>query len=182
MAEHTAHADPAGLEPLLEAARKQLDTDATRLLRALRAVPADDPDGVTLEVFAAIATARRHTFASFGKIRSLVTDDPAKADALAALSTLAAALGSWYRSLRTADPATRRREGRLANERFATATTILERLDTRLGGTPGHHSSTASHARSPALPRAASPTSGSRATRCSAAASQAPSPSRHWVT
>ena len=132
MAEHLAHSGTAELEPLLEAARTQLDADAPRVLRALRAVPADDPDGVTLGVFAAIATARRHAFAWFGKIRSLETDDPAKADALAALSIVAAALGAWYRGLRATDPTTRQREERLAKERFASATIVLERL----GGTP----------------------------------------------
>ena len=136
MAESVAHAGASELKPLIEAAVKQLDADATRLLRALRAVPADDPDGVTLEVFAAIATARRHAFAWFGKVRNLDTDDPGKGDALSALSTLAAALGSWYRGLRSTDPTTRQREGRLAKERFASATRILERLETTRGGTP----------------------------------------------
>lgn len=136
MPEHVARAGTAELQPLIEAARKQLDTDATCLVRALRAVPAGDPDGVTLEVFAAIATARRHAFTWFGRVRNLDSEDPAKADALSALSTLAAALGSWYRGLRSTDPATRQREERLAGERFGTATRILERLDKTLGGTP----------------------------------------------
>jgi hypothetical protein len=136
MAEHVAHAGAAELKPLIEAAVIQLDVDATRLVRALRAVPADAPDGVTLDVFAAIATARRHAYAWFGKVRNLDTDDPGKADALSALSTLAAALGNWYRGLRSTNPATRHREGRLAKERFAAATRILERLDETLGGTP----------------------------------------------
>lgn len=136
MADHVVRTGTAELEPLIEAAVKQLDADATRLLRALRAVPSDDPDGVTPGVFATIATARRHAFTWFGKIRNLDTDDPAKADALAALSTLAAALGSWYRGLRTTDRVTRQREERLAKERFATATTVLARLDRAPGGTP----------------------------------------------
>lgn len=136
MAEHGVHAGAAELKPLLEAALKQLDADATRLGRALRAVPSSDPDGVTLDVFAAIATARLHAFTWFGKVRSLDTDDPAKADALAALSTVAAALGSWYRSLRTTDATTRLREERLAKERFATATSVFDRLDKALEGTP----------------------------------------------
>lgn len=136
MAEHTVRAGTAELKPLVEAALKQLDADATRLSRALRAVPAGDPDGLTLDVFAAIATARRHAYGWFGKVLNLDTDDPAKPAALAALSTLAAALGSWYRGLRTTDGATRRREERLARERFATATRILEHLDETLGRTP----------------------------------------------
>lgn len=135
MAEQVAHGGAEELAPLIEAARKQLDADATRLARAFRVVPASDPDGVTLEVFAAIATARRHAYAWFGQIRNLATDEPAKTDALAALSTVAAALGSWYRALRATDPATRQREGRLAKERFATATTVFDGLDNAPGGT-----------------------------------------------
>lgn len=136
MAEHVVHAGTAELKPLVEAALRQLDADAIRLSRALRAVPAGDPDGVTLDVFAAIATARRHAYGWFGKVLNLDTDDPAKGDALAALSTVAAALGSWYRGLRTTDGATRQREQLLAKERFATATRIFEQLDKTLGRTP----------------------------------------------
>lgn len=136
MAEHVGQGAAAELGPLVEAARRQLEADATRLSRALRAVPVSDPDGVTLEVFSVIATARRHAYAWFGRIRQLETDDPAKTDALAALSTVAAALGSWYRALRTTDPTTRKRETLLAKERFALATTVFDRLDKPVGGTP----------------------------------------------
>ena len=136
MPENLARSGTAELKPLIVAAMKQLEADSTRLSRALSAVPPSNPDGVTLEVFAAIAAARRHAFAWFGKVQSLETDDPSKADALAALSTLAAALGSWYRGLRATDAVTRQREGLRAKKRFATATTIFERLDKELGGTP----------------------------------------------
>jgi hypothetical protein len=112
---------------------KQIDADAARLSRAFRAVPATDADGVSLEVFAAIATARRHALAAFGKVLAHDSQDPAKSIALMALSTLGAGLGSQYRSLRTKDPLVARRESRLARDRFTAAADAFLELDRALG-------------------------------------------------
>lgn len=133
MAERVVQAGAVDVRSLVDAAVKQIDADAARLGRAFRAVPADDADGVSLEVFAAIATARRHALAAIGKLLALDTQDPAKGTALTALSALAAALGSQYRSLRTRDPVVAQKEDALAGDRFAAATKAFAKLDRALG-------------------------------------------------
>jgi hypothetical protein len=121
---------------LIDEARRQLDADAARIARALRAVPVDDADGATTELFAAIAGARRHTLAWLRKLFESDADHPAKRPAVTALSALAAAQGAWYRALRGPDPATKRREDRRANELFALAGQVFADLDQTLRTTP----------------------------------------------
>ena len=126
----------ADVRALIAEARRQLDADSDRIGRALRAIPPDDKYGVTVEVFSALARARRHTVNWLEKLIKVETEDPAKHPALTALSTLAAALGSWYVALRETDPATRRTEDRRAKELFARAKRAFADLDRTLGRTP----------------------------------------------
>jgi hypothetical protein len=123
----------ADLRATIDAAVARLDADAGLLARALRSKATKNSDDVPLSVFAAIATARRHAFASFGTIRRLESTGPEYGLALMTFSILGSALGSVYRSLRERDPVAAKRERRLADERFAAATRVFADLDRALG-------------------------------------------------
>jgi hypothetical protein len=123
----------ADLRGVIGAAIAQLDSDVARLGRELRALPEDDEDGVSLNVYVAIATARRHALSWFGKVLAVDSPDPARRAALTTLSTVATALGSYYRALRAAGTTTGQREDRLAGERFAAAARAFGELDRELG-------------------------------------------------
>lgn len=132
MAEQIVAQGGVDVRTLVDAAKKQLDADNARLGRTFRAL-SPSSESVSLDVFAAIATARRHALASLAKLLALETQDPAKGAALTFLSTIAAALGSQYRLLQARDPIAARREDRLARDQLVAASRAFAELDRALG-------------------------------------------------
>ena len=132
MAEQTHAAEAPDVRAVIAAAVRQLEADTARLGRALRRLPAN-ADGPSLEVFAALATARRNALTALRKLLALRTDDAARNAAATTLSLVAAALASQYDSLRATVPSVAAREERAARERFAAAGKAFAELDRALG-------------------------------------------------
>ncbi len=121
------------LQRLIDAAIRRLDADSARVGRALRAIPVSDPDGVSRDLFRALAAARRNALGIFANVLALETPHPAKGRALTWLALGAAGLGAFYRSLRAGDTPSGRRQDRLAQAYFTRATAAFGEMDRALG-------------------------------------------------
>jgi hypothetical protein len=116
---------------LLDAATQRFAEDTTRLLRALRALPAENV--VSPGVLRAFARYRRDLLAASARISALETSDPARQRALAWLAVVLEGVEEFKRALTTRDPASAREHNSVAATRFAQATTARLALDRGLG-------------------------------------------------
>lgn len=110
-----------------------MDADAARFSRALKALPPDSPDGLSQAMFDTLRTARRSTFAFFGRILALDTRHPARDLALSMLSHHATGLGAYYRALRAEGTPAGQRQDRRAAASFVAASRAFAALDRELG-------------------------------------------------
>ena len=116
---------------LLDAATQRFAGATTRLLRALRALPAENV--VSPAVLRAFAGYRSDLLAARERISALETSDPAKQRALAWLALVLEGVDEFERALTTHDPASAREHNSVTAARFAQASTARLALDRGLG-------------------------------------------------
>jgi hypothetical protein len=116
---------------VLDAVTQRFADDTTRLLRALRALPADNV--VSPGVLRAFAEYRSDMVAARARISALETSHPAKQRALAWLAVVLEGVEEFERTLTTHDPASAREHNSVAATRFAQAATARLALDRALG-------------------------------------------------
>jgi hypothetical protein len=132
MPEATAVHVAADVRSIVADARQRLAADMARIDRAVRAAPTGEP--LPNGVFDALGTARRDALTAFGRLLQL-SEAPARQEALAWLSIMAASLTSTYRALRAerVSPATAARARQQAQSRLRQVAPAFLALDRALG-------------------------------------------------